>query len=501
MGLNEALSAWRELLGGEYVITGSTPRAEVETATFYTSQSVPAIVRPGSREELQGCLRIANRFKTPVYPVSAGKNWGYGSRVPATDGCVVIALDRLDRILDFDEQLAYITLEPGVTFAQANRFLRERRSDLMLNSPGSTAEASVIGNAVERGIAGGLGGERAAQVCGLEVVLPTGECISTGFERFEKALAAKVFAHGVGPSLDGLFFQSNLGIVTRLTHWLTPLPKFYRYFSFAIKSAARFSELVDKLQPLKREGPVETNLGLYNDYKILTYLRQFPPPRAQDEKLNLGDLPAEYLAPLKGYAWFGEGAITAPDDEIGAAKSRLLVRRLSGSVDQLMLKEQGAENVLVGTSLATGLSSVYWRKNGLPPGDMNPDRDRCGLLWLCPVAPFRGESLARCVSLIEETMSSFQFEPVVGVQCHSPRAAHVVASIVYDRDQPGQDSKALDCHDTLLKRLVREGFIPYRLTTRGMGAASTWPDVSASLMKSLKRLLDPSDILAPGRYD
>lgn len=500
MSLNEALSAWRELLGGEHVITDDTSRAEVETATFHTSQRVPAIIRPGSREELQGCMRIATRFKTPVYPVSAGKNWGYGSRVPAADGCVAVALDRLNRILDFDEKLAYITVEPGVTFAQANRFLREQHSDLMLSSPGSTPDASIIGNVVERGIGSGLNGNRVEQVCGLEVVLPGGDCVETGFARFDNAVASKVFAHGVGPSLDGLFIQSNLGIVTKLTLWLTPLPKFYQYFSFAINSQAQFVELVDALQAIKRENLVETGFGLYNAYKILTYLRRFPSERSQEDGLNLGELSAQYLAPLQGHIWFGEAALTAPADEIGIIKRRLLKERLAGKVEELIFKEPGAENPLVGTSVQGSLASVYWRKKEPLPAAMNPDSDGCGLIWLCPVAQFRGDSLARCVSLIEDTMSAFRFEPVIGVQCHSLRAAHVIASIVYDRERPGHDAKAADCHDTLMQRLTREGFIPYRLAVMAMDALPAPVDDNDYFLNSLKETLDPSNILAPGRY-
>ena len=77
----EALDQWTSLLGAEHVIADHTSRKAAETATFATTQKVPAILRPGSRDEVQECMRIANRFRIPVYPISSGKNWGYGSRV------------------------------------------------------------------------------------------------------------------------------------------------------------------------------------------------------------------------------------------------------------------------------------------------------------------------------------------------------------------------------------------------------------------------------------
>jgi 4-cresol dehydrogenase (hydroxylating) len=498
LSLQEALAAWRDLLGDEHVKTEADLLAEGETATFLTAQRIPAIIHPGNREELQQCLRIANRFKTPVYPVSAGKNWGYGSRVPVSDACL-LALGRLNRIVDYDEQLAYITVEAGVTFGQVNEFLREQHSDLMLNVPGSTADASIVGNVVERGIASGINGERVTQVCALEVVLPTGECIGTGLAGFPNAEATSVVAYGPGPGLDGLFMQSNLGVVTKLTHWLTPLPKFYQHFSVALKNPAQLGQLIDTLQVIKRENLVETNLGLHNNYKRLTYTRHFPLQRSQKHKLDLRALSEEYLAPLGGYTWFGQGAVTAPSHEIGKAKSSLLEQRLAGKVDDLKWKEAGLDNAIIGRSHITSLTSAYWRKQTMPE-EPNPDRDRCGLMWLSPLAPFRGDSITRCVSLMENVISDFQFEPIISIQFHSLRAAHVLASIVYNRDKPAQNEGAIKCHDVLLKKMIAEGFVPYRLTIRGMQTEIMPSNSYTNLLQNIKRLVDPANILAPGRY-
>src|ERR1700744_1263135 len=106
---DEALEAFRAAVGPEHVLTDPAALASAMTATFATSAGVPAIVRPASREEVQACFRVANRFRVPLYPTSRGKNWGFGSRVPAADGCVVLDLGRMNRVVDFDETLAYVT--------------------------------------------------------------------------------------------------------------------------------------------------------------------------------------------------------------------------------------------------------------------------------------------------------------------------------------------------------------------------------------------------------
>ena len=59
----------------------------IATATFPTSCRVPLIFRPQSREQVRDCVRVANRDRIAIYPVSTGKNWGYGSAFPSGQLC------------------------------------------------------------------------------------------------------------------------------------------------------------------------------------------------------------------------------------------------------------------------------------------------------------------------------------------------------------------------------------------------------------------------------
>ena len=123
-----------------------------------------------------------------------------------------------------------MTVEAGVTFNQLHAYLSEQNSGLFMSVTGSSGTASLIGNLVERGIGRGPYGDRFAHVCALEVVLPTGETVRTGFDRFDHAKSNRLHRWGVGPYVDGLFTQSSLGIVTRATIWLLPLPQHFQTF-------------------------------------------------------------------------------------------------------------------------------------------------------------------------------------------------------------------------------------------------------------------------------
>lgn len=73
--------------------------------------------------------------------------------------------------------------------------------------------------------------------------------------------------------------------------------------------------------------------------------------------------------------------------------------------------------------------------------------------------------------------------------------------IVFDRDRPGADARALACHDALLGQLAQSGHLPQRLALPAMGALPAPRDDFAAVLARLKRALDPLGVLAPGRYD
>ena len=343
--LTRALEAWRGILGQDNVLTDPAARSAAESATFATTQSVPAIIRPGSRGEVRECVRVANAHEIPIYPVSTGKNWAYGSRVPPQSGCVLMELHRLNRIADYNERLAYLTVEPGVTFRQLYAFLREQNSNLMLSVTGSTPDSSPVGNALERGAGSGPYADRAAHVCGFEIVLPTGELVHTGFGRFENAKTARLHRWGVGPYLDGLFAQSNLGIVTEMTMWLAPRPDYFQSCFFGLDDEGRLPALIDALQPLMLRGLFRGGLTIRNDFNVLVRMQQYPWEALEGET----PLPPELLERMrKGFwrnawwasLWSGWAELYHASREQGLAERRIVEAALKEKVDRLAFMDK-----------------------------------------------------------------------------------------------------------------------------------------------------------------
>ncbi len=448
-----ALDAWRQALGAEYVETGEQILQAAATATFATRQRIPAVLRPGSVEEVSECLRVANRFKTPVYPISSGKNWGYGSRVPPRDGCALLDLCRLNRILAFSEELGYVTVEPGVTQRQLHEYLRSRDSRLWMDATGSSPDCSLIGNAMERGFGHTPYGDHFAHVCGLQVVLPTGEVVDTGAARFPGCLAAAVQQWGVGPSLDGLFSQSNLGVVTRMTIWLMPRPDQFEAFFFRCENADGLPRLIDTLRELRLRDVLRSSVHIGNDYKVLAGIQQYPWAEAQNKTpLDAGQMDGFRRNYSFGY-WNASGGLYGTSAQIRETK-RLLRKALSGQTGKLKFlspaklrfakRFSGAFRTLTrwdirrtvelvepvlglmqGIPTSQALGSAYWRKRTPIPREPDPDRDGCGLLWYAPIAAADGRQVAELTSLARDVLLSFGFEPMISLTLLTARVDSV----------------------------------------------------------------------------
>ncbi len=496
--LREALAAWADIVGAANVSAEDALLRAWSAATYATGTTVAAVLRPADRDELAACLRVAARFSVAVYPVSCGKNWGLGSRCPTRDGSVVIDLGRMNAITGFDEAMAWVEVEPGVTFRQLHTFLAERGSRLFASVTGSSPDASVLGNALERGDGSGPLGDRCAHVCGLEAVLSTGEVVRTGFARHGDSPLAHVHRWGLGPSLEGLLAQSNLAVVTRMTVWLTPLPHSIQAFRFTLDDDARLAGLVDALRSLRLDGTLRAPVGLWNDLRVLSTT-----------------LPRPAVTP-DGPRWYGLAGLYAATELQGRAHREHVAATLAPHVDAWHAEERVGDPVagrellwdaepafgwLQGIPHEGSLRSAYWAKSFVPEQSLDPDRDRCGVLWACAALPWRGADVARVAAIVEPVMKGHGFDPMLAVVAPTERCAYAVPSILYDRDVAGADGRAMACHDALMDAFAAEGYLPHRLGVHAMGRMAGWTDDSAAVLGRVKRALDPAGVIAPGRYE
>lgn len=175
-----------------------------------------AVVLPDTVEQVQHVMRVATRLRVPVVP--QGARTGLSGGASAVDGCVLLSLVRMNRILEIDPVDRIAVVEPGVVNADLSKAAGE--FGLVYPPDPSSWETCTIGGNIGTG-AGGLCcvkyGVTAEYVLGLDVVLPDGELLRTG-RRTAKGVA--------GYDLTRLFVgaEGTLGVVVRATLALRPTP-------------------------------------------------------------------------------------------------------------------------------------------------------------------------------------------------------------------------------------------------------------------------------------
>ncbi len=147
---------------------------EAVSRTCIPYRELPAVVvYPTSVGQVQAVLQIAREFDLPVWPVSTGKNWGYGEKTACYPGGITMILARMNRIWQVDEELGYAVIEPGVTYQQLNDYLKEHKSGFWADTAGTTQYASVLGNALDKGRGLTPYADHFGCLCGMDADTPT----------------------------------------------------------------------------------------------------------------------------------------------------------------------------------------------------------------------------------------------------------------------------------------------------------------------------------------
>ncbi|TWT91989.1 FAD-binding oxidoreductase [Stieleria varia] len=529
--LKRAIDAWTVALGDQYVTIVDSARREAEQCTFPTDQRIPAIIYPGSTEDVKRCVQIANEFRTPIYPISRGRNWGLGSKVPVQSDCVLMDLQRMNRIIEFNDELGYVTLQPGVTFQQVYDYQQEIAATHYLAVGGGPPDASVLGNCLERGTGLGPSGERPRHICNLTVVTGRSKIVRTGFSQMDpSATLSSTTNWGVGPSLDGLFFQSNFGVVTESTVWLTPTPRDFFSFVAVITSESQLRNCVEELRCLIKQQIIPPySAAIWSAAKFAAALSQHPNPRTGE--LDIEEWVGSVGRPFRGMKWMLFGGVGSGSSAVGRAKKSYLKSRIKpacnrfmllddrrvwalnafGSIKRLVSSRQNVNSAVVEALLkrsvflghpTTGaLKSLYWRKTFSAPDDVDPHRDACGVRWLCHELPNRANDVLRATEIVKRHFSACGFEDNVALAFCSGRHVRMLGCLVYDRTQAGQDATASRCFHRTNSELVNNGYFPIRLGVDSMDHGPSRTADQSEVMQELKAFWDPNRVIAPGRYE
>ena len=508
-----------------------------------------AVITLTQSHEIKALLDLANHCATDeklafsLYPISTGKNWGYGSSQPAGIAKNIILLDlgQLSNIKHFDSELGLITIEPGVTQQQLSDYLQLNNHDYMVPVTGAGPDCSILANALERGYGITPYTDHFSAVTSIQGYWANGTPYQSAVNELDASddkFVDKTFKWGLGPYLEGLFTQSNLGIVSQMTIRLAKKKADFTSFFIQMEDDA----LLEKAVPLIRqvlqdyEGIVGS-INLMDQRRLLSMFAKNPNGNDAHQVMENQDierLAKELQAPswtIVGSIYGSVGVVKAVKKEINLIFKQLPCKRiysnsliivlankvikyipsilinkvppLSVAVEQLDSFNKGKE-IMLGKPNKVALKLAYWRHKetkGFDKEKLSPGEDGCGLLWYAPLITMKANKMREFVEFIRETCPKYNIEPFITFTNLKHDCVDSTIPIVFDLSNPQAVTDAHNCLKALVEEGLKKGFVPYRLNIDQQqwllnNDSDFWQTVN-----KIKNSLDPHNVLSQGRYN
>jgi 4-cresol dehydrogenase (hydroxylating) len=513
---NAALAAFRQAVGKEWVFTSDEDVALYRDA-YSPNWGEPderlaaAAIAPASTEEVQAVMRAAHRYRIPIYPVSTGKNLGYGGSAPNMRGSVVLDLKRMNRVLQVDDRRHFAIVEPGVSYFDLYQYIQDHQLKVWIDVPGP-GWGSPIGNSLDHGLGDtwGIYRNHFSAHCGMEVVLADGTLIRTGMGALPGADTWAEYPYGYGPTLDGLFAQGNFGVVTKMGFWLMPAPESYLSGSIHVPRRAQIADLIDLVGLLENQG-----IGGEPQYSSALHEEQ-QRPEFQALSAN-GRFPSD--AELDAFAahcgkpyWTVKLQFYGPSEVVAAqwqAARRIARARIpdatfaDGDAFRLPLSKEDQQKVdLVAFGIPSLAQFALTARSPWNPAGSD------GHLFFTPIIPKTGEAILKYQQVMWDELGKLglprQVGPFTPPNTWFYRAHACILVFLISRSDVEGNRKLREAFKHLIQVAAAHGWGEYRTPPMFQDAVrATYNFNDHALLRvteSLKDAIDPNGILAAGRY-
>ncbi|MFC8826076.1 FAD-binding oxidoreductase [Streptomyces sp. NPDC057137] len=451
----DLLAELRAGLPAEALITDPDITASYanDMASFCEAGSPAVVVLPRTVEQVQHVMRTATALRVPVVP--QGARTGLSGAANASDGCIVLSLIKMDRILEISPVDRIAVVEPGVINAVLSRAVGEH--GLYYPPDPSSWETCTIGGNIGTA-SGGLCcvkyGVTAEYVLGLDVVLADGRLLTTG-RRTAKGVA--------GYDLTRLFVGSegSLGIVVKAVLALKPAPPGQLVLAAEFASA---SDACDAICQIMERGHTPSLLELMDrtTVRAVNSLANMGLPETTEALLLCAFDTADPVADL---AAVGELCTAAGATEVvpadDAAESELLL--------------QARRLALVALEAVKGTTMI---------DDVCVPRSR----------------LAEILAGIDRIAEKYDL--TIGVCAHAGDG-NTHPTVCFDASDPDESRRARESFDEIMAlglelggTITGEhgvGVLKKEWLSRELGP------VGMELQRGIKRTFDPLDLLNPGK--
>ena len=497
-----AINKLRSVLGHAAVITDDHGLQPFHDPYYFDRKDhfVPsAALLPESVEQIQQILSIANAHHIPVWTSSTGRNYGYGGAAPEVNGTLVLNLQRMNRVLEIDQESGYAVVEPGVSFLDLYEYLGKVTDHRWWMSCPDIGWGSVIGNTLEHGMGYTPFGDHSHTQCGMEVVLANGDIVRTGMGAMSGNKSWHLFHNGFGPRVDTLFMQSNFGIVTKMGVWLMRRPEVFLSGNIDIRRDEDLPLLVDAIRPLMIERtihnyPILGNILGYASFvstRDKWYQGEGPMPEAEIQKIcdatGIGRWSMRFA--LYGYEKVVDTHYGIIQNAIKAIPGASVnARRYPGTATREDINP--ADHSQAGIPGLEIMSLTRWYGG------------EGGHLGFSPVTPLVGEDVQKQARLARRIIEKHGHDYMCGMIL-SPRSVIHVVELVFDTNNRELTRSAYMASRDLVQASAELGYGEYRAHLDTMDLSAGQYDFNNYALRrlnaQLKDALDPNGILSPGK--
>lgn len=218
---DEIIEKLQDILGKANVVVDEEKMemySRDETSDKLWEKMPEVVIKPENAEQISEIVKLANRELIPITPRGGGSGLAAGA-VPLYGG-MVLSLEKMNKVLEIDNENLFMVLEPGVTTGEVQKLAKEL--NLFYAGDPCSAESSFIGG----NVATNAGGNKAVKygvtgrhVYGLEVVMPDGDIVTYGGKNIKDVTFYDMLHLMVGS-------EGTLGIITKIWLKLMPLPQY-----------------------------------------------------------------------------------------------------------------------------------------------------------------------------------------------------------------------------------------------------------------------------------
>ena len=443
------------------------------------------VAQPSNAEEVQKIVKLANASKVPVIPCSSGIHFD-GNTIPV-EGGIVLDLRRMNRILAIDERNRMARIEPGVTWEQLQPEL-EKHSLMALNPLLPHSQKSALTSHLERepGLIPKF--EYTDNLVTLEVVLPDGELFRTG-SACVPGFPDTSISDGVNPSGPGNVMwsrllqgaQGTMGVVTWGQIKIEYRPKVNKTFFIPFTNTNDAIEFIYKVQ--RRE--IGEECILLNNLNVATILAKEWPEDFNALRETLA--PWTLILVLGGGKRFPEEKIEYEEEALREVAAELSIPDLPTSVAGVPGVEREISDML---RRSWPKARTYWKF---------AYKGSCQDLFFHTVlskVPTFSQAIGEVAVKYDYPLRDvgFYVQPMVyGGACHFE------CNFYYNPDNAEEANRIKTLFSEAAEVVLdRSGFFtrPYGLIADMVYSRTT--DYTLAL-KKLKKLLDPNNVMSPGR--